>query len=107
MSSTVRIPTPLRGFTGGQSALDVSAGTLDHTLTQVTDRYPDLRRHLFTNDGQLRNFVIAFVNDDNARDLEGGLTPVRDGDTVTIIPSIAGGAPTTADDFAPVEQASE
>jgi len=92
MSVTVQIPTPLRRFTNEQGEVEVEAGTVGEALRALTDRHPELARHLFTEDGTLRSFVNLFVNDEDARHLEGQATPVRDGDTLLIIPSIAGGS---------------
>ncbi len=86
------IPTPLRSFAGGQDAVDVSAATVTEALDRLTESHPDLRRHLFTGEGKLRAFVNLYLNDEDVRYLpakEG--TQVSASDTLSIIPSIAGG----------------
>jgi len=92
MSVHILIPTPLRRFTADEREVVVEAGTVDEALAELVERHPKLKPHLFGDDGQVRSFVNVFVNDDNIRHGDGGGTPVGEGDTVSIIPSIAGGA---------------
>lgn len=89
----VEIPTPLRRFTGDQAVVAVAGADVAAALADLVTRHPDLRPHLYTADGQLRSFVNVFKNDENVRDLARGATPLAAGDTLTIIPSIAGGRP--------------
>lgn len=91
MSITVRIPAPLRNYTDGESRVSVSAGTVGEALERVVERYPELGEHLY-EDGHLRNFVNAYLNEDDIRELDGEGTSVSDGDTLVIVPSIAGGS---------------
>ncbi|MBI4410849.1 MAG: molybdopterin-synthase adenylyltransferase MoeB [Gemmatimonadetes bacterium] len=91
MSTTIRIPTPLRGFVEGQGEVAVQAETVGAALAQLVSAFPQLRRHLYTEDGQLRSFVNLYVNEEDVRYLAGVATPVNEGDTLTIVPSIAGG----------------
>ncbi len=86
------IPTPLRSYVGGQDAVDIAAGTVQEALTALTETHPDLRKHLFTGEGKVRAFVNLYLNDEDVRYLpqkEG--TAVAASDTLSIIPSIAGG----------------
>lgn len=92
MSVTVQIPTPLRRFTGEAGEVDVEGSTVEAALADLVRRHPQLQHHLFGDDGRVRSFVNVFVNDDNIRYGKGAATPVAEGDTVSIIPSIAGGA---------------
>ena len=92
MSPIVRIPTPLRAYAGGEREVTVRTGTVGDAITEVIERHPQLRRHLYTEDGALRNFVNLFLNEDEVRYLGGDRTTVAEGDTITIVPSIAGGA---------------
>lgn len=92
MSVTVQIPTPLRRFTSEQGEIHVDAATVGQALRGVVGQHPDLERHLYKEDGTLRSFVNVFLNDDDVRYLERESTPVKAGDVLTIIPSIAGGA---------------
>lgn len=92
-SAVVRIPTPLRAYAAGQSEVAVSGTTVAAVLRDLTTRYPQLRRHLYDDHGRLRGFVNVFLNDEDVRCLDGEATAVAPGDTLTILPSIAGGAP--------------
>jgi adenylyltransferase/sulfurtransferase len=93
MSITIQIPTPLQRFTGEQGDIAVQGATVDEALGDLTRQFPALKPHLYAADGSLRTFVNIFLNDDDVRYLERGASKVEDGDTLTIIPSIAGGAP--------------
>jgi molybdopterin converting factor small subunit len=90
---TIFIPTPLRPYTGGKDAVEVSAATIAGALQALTQAHPDLNKHLFTGEGKLRAFVNLYFNDEDIRYLpEKESTPVTAADTLSIIPSIAGGA---------------
>jgi molybdopterin synthase sulfur carrier subunit len=91
MSVIVRIPTTLRPITGGQSEVKVEGGTLAEVLTGLDTAHPGFKDRLFDEEGQLRRFVNVFVADDDVRYLQGLDTPVPDGETVSIIPAVAGG----------------
>jgi molybdopterin synthase sulfur carrier subunit len=85
-----RIPTPLRPYSGGQSQVPVTGGTVEQALSDLTSQYPDLQQHLF--DGRkLRSFVNIYLNKEDIRYGEGVQTSVNQDDTLMIIPSIAGG----------------
>ena len=88
---TVRIPTPLRSTTDGQSTVDVKAATVDEALRTLVDRYPDLADNLYDEDDELRQFVNIYVGDDDIRFGDGVGTALEAGDEVSIVPSIAGG----------------
>src|SRR6266487_2828456 len=92
MSVTIAIPTALRQFAAGQSEIQVDAHTAGEALDQLTTTHGDLRRHLFNDQNSLRNFVNVYVNEEDIRHHNGTDTPVKDGDTILIVPSIAGGA---------------
>lgn len=87
----IHIPTPLRQYTGKQADVQVMGGTVGDALSDLTSRHPDLRRHLYTEDGKLRSFVNVYLNDDDVRYLQKEGTTVKDGDSISIVPSIAGG----------------
>jgi molybdopterin/thiamine biosynthesis adenylyltransferase/rhodanese-related sulfurtransferase/molybdopterin converting factor small subunit len=91
MAVTVLIPTPLRPYVGGRDALELEAGNVGEVLEQLAGEHAGLKRHLFAEDGRLRSFVNVYVNDRDIRQLAQRETPVKAGDTVSIIPSIAGG----------------
>jgi adenylyltransferase/sulfurtransferase len=91
MAVKVIIPTPLRVYAGKRDSAEVKAGTVGEALAQLTTEFADLRKHLFTDDGKLRSFVNVYVNDEDIRYLAKENTPTKDGDVVSIVPSIAGG----------------
>ena len=88
----IHVPTPLRGYTGGQPTVSVPGATVGEALEQLTGAYPELRNHLYSTEGKLRSFVNIYLNDDDIRYLpEKESTPTSESDELTIIPSIAGG----------------
>ncbi len=91
--ATVKIPTPLRPFADGHAEVAADEADVGSLVRRVADTYPGLKRHLFTTDGTLRNFVTVYLNDEDVRYLQRDATPVKDGDVVSIVPAIAGGAP--------------
>src|SRR5437879_4461490 len=88
----VLIPTPLRQYAGKQDSVELAGATVGEVLHSLTSQYADLRRHLYTDEGKLRSFVNVYVNDDDIRYLEKDATPLKNGDVVSIVPSIAGGS---------------
>ena len=92
MPTKVLIPTPLRPYAGNQDVVEVEGVTVGELLANLTGRYADLRKHLYTDEGRLRSFVNVYVNDDDIRYLDREQTALNDGDTVSIVPSVAGGA---------------
>jgi adenylyltransferase/sulfurtransferase len=95
MATTVFIPTPLRAFTDQQATVQVSGSNVGEVLQNLVSVHAELRHHLFTPDGKLRSFVNVYVNDEDIRYLTKEQTPVGDKDSVSIVPSVAGGAPDT------------
>jgi adenylyltransferase/sulfurtransferase len=95
MPNIINIPTPLRPFTDKKESVEVSGATVGELLTDLTTRYEGLRKHLYADNGRLRNFVNVYLNDEDIRYLQREETPVKAGDTLSIVPSVAGGAPTT------------
>jgi adenylyltransferase/sulfurtransferase len=89
--SKIHIPTPLRQYTGKQASVDVKANTIGEALSGLVNSHPDLRRHLYTDEGKLRAFVNVYLNDEDVRYLQKEATSVSDGDNISIVPSIAGG----------------
>jgi molybdopterin converting factor small subunit len=87
----INIPTPLRQYAGKLPAVEVKAGTVAEALSGLVSKHPDLRRHLYTDEGKLRSFVNVYLNDEDVRYLQKEATAVTDGDTISIVPSIAGG----------------
>jgi molybdopterin synthase sulfur carrier subunit len=91
----VRIPTVFRKFTGQQAVVEERPGTVGDLIDRLDARYPGLRGQLLANDGQLHRFVNVYVNDEDVRYLGRLETPVAEGDTVSLLPSVAGGSGAT------------
>src|ERR1700689_2321585 len=91
MAIKLEIPTALRPFADKQSSVEFNAGTVGRALKQFTGPYADLHKHLYPDDGRIRSFVNIYVNDEDIRYLQKENTPIKDGDTISIVPSIAGG----------------
>ncbi len=91
MAVTVRIPTTMRPIAGGTSTVQIDGVTLGEVLANLDVAHPGFKERLFDDDGGLRKFVNVFVADDDVRYLEGLDTKVPDGETVSIIPAVAGG----------------
>jgi adenylyltransferase/sulfurtransferase len=89
--ATLRIPTPLRPYADGESEIQVQSTSVGAALEELTNSYPALRRHLYSEDGELRTFVNLFLNDEDIRQLQGIDTKLGADDRLMIIPSIAGG----------------
>ena len=87
----VLIPTPLRQYAGNQKEVEVAGATVGEILTTLTSDFADLRKHLYTDEGKLRSFVNIYLNDDDVRYLGKDKTPTAPSDTLSIVPSIAGG----------------
>ncbi len=90
MPVSITIPAALRGFADGMGQVESNADTVGGALGELTTRYPRLRSQLYADD-RLRTFVNVFLNDENVRWLGGDAARLNNGDTVSIIPSIAGG----------------
>ncbi|MGB6482445.1 MAG: MoaD/ThiS family protein [Candidatus Acidiferrales bacterium] len=91
MAVKVMIPTPLRQYAEKRESVDLEAKTVAEALSSLTSQFGDLKKHLYSDDGKLRSFVNVYVNDEDIRYLQKEKTAVRQGDTISIVPSIAGG----------------
>ncbi|MEQ1948875.1 MAG: ubiquitin-like small modifier protein 1 [Bryobacteraceae bacterium] len=87
----VLIPTPLRQFAEKNDSVQLEGATVAEVLAALTTTFPDLRKQLFNDEGKLRSFVNVYLNDEDIRYLQKDATAVAPGDTVSIVPSIAGG----------------
>lgn len=85
------IPTPLRKFTNNQSSIETNGKTVLESVTHLTETYPELKEHLFDESGNIRSFVRIYVGDEDIKRLDRENTKVSSGDTISIIPAIAGG----------------
>jgi sulfur-carrier protein len=91
MSVTIQIPTPLRKLTSEQASVEVEPGTVSSAFTQLEKRFPGIQERLLDAQGQVRGFVLVYVNDEDIRFLQNKETPLKSGDVVNIQPAIAGG----------------
>ena len=91
MSVTIQIPTPLRKLTFDQASVEVEPGTVSSAFTQLESRFPGIQERLLDAQGQVRGFVLVYVNDEDIRFLQNKETPLKSGDVVNIQPAIAGG----------------
>jgi adenylyltransferase/sulfurtransferase len=90
--SKIHIPTPLRQYAGKQASIDVQGATVGEAMNALVAQHPELRKHLYTDEGKLRAFVNLYLNDEDIRYLEKEATALKEGDNISIVPSIAGGA---------------
>ena len=91
MAVKVMIPTALRQLANGQDTLDLNGENVGQVLQQLGETFPELRQHIFSDEGAVRNFINVFVNDQNIRDMDNLETTLTDGDELTLIPAVAGG----------------
>ena len=89
--ATVIIPTPLRRFTNNTAKLQINADTIANTVNELTLNFPDLKKHLLDDRGQIRSFVNIFVGNDDIRNLQQEHTTVKADSVISIVPAIAGG----------------
>jgi sulfur-carrier protein len=89
--ATVRIPKVLQAHTGGQTEVEAAGADVGEVLRALTAAHPDTEAQLFGEDGELNRYVNVYLNDEDVRVLGGLGTPVKDGDTVVILPAMAGG----------------
>jgi molybdopterin synthase sulfur carrier subunit len=92
MTAKVRIPTVLRSVMGGDASVSVEGATIGEVLDRLTARHPDVKSQLLNDDGTLHRFLNVYVNDDDVRYLGGVNAPVENGDEITLLPAVAGGA---------------
>jgi sulfur-carrier protein adenylyltransferase/sulfurtransferase len=97
MAISISVPTALRQFTGGNARVEVDGATAGAALRDLATRYPELQRHLYDEKNTLRSFVNVYLNDEDIRHQQGSETPLREGDSLMIVPSIAGGSALEAD----------
>lgn len=88
----LRIPTPLRNYTAGQSEITLCGSTVSEAMDDLVEQYPQMRQHIFNEEGELRPFINLFLNEDNINDLEGLETRLGEKDRLMMLPSIAGGS---------------
>ena len=91
MATKILIPTPLRPYTDKKDAVEAEGATVGELLADLTNKHGGLKAHLYNEQGKLRSFVNVYLNDEDIRYLEKEKTAVKAGDTISIIPSVAGG----------------
>jgi len=91
MAVTVKLPTVLRPHAGGERQVDATGATVGEVMGDLIGRFPSLKDQLFESEASLRRFVNVYLNDDDVRFLGGLVTPVKDGDTISLLPAVAGG----------------
>ena len=91
MPKKVRIPTPLRKLTNSDELVEVNASTVGEVIAELQSRFPGIQERLVDEKGEVRRFVNVYVNEEDIRFLNNQLTPLKDGDEISIIPAIAGG----------------
>ena len=91
MSTTVRIPTPLRRVTNGEDKVDAEGATLREVIESMDSQFPGIKARICDDDGNLRNFVNVFVNGEDVRFMDGVDSATSDGDEISIVPAVAGG----------------
>ena len=88
----ILIPTPLRQFAEKNDSVELTGTTVGEVLGALTSRFPDLKKHLYNDEGKLRSFVNVYLNDEDIRYIGKEASPVKEADTLSIVPSISGGA---------------
>jgi len=91
MSVEIIIPLVLRQYAENRDSVNLSGQNIGELLDNLMQKFPNMKKHLFSEDGQIRNFVNVYVNDDDIRYLENSETQLKEGDVISIIPSVAGG----------------
>jgi len=91
MAVSVLVPAALRAYTERQAEIEVAGSTAGEVIADLAAKYPDIRKHIYKDDDNLRDFINVFIGDTNIKELNGLTTQIKDGDTVMLVPAIAGG----------------
>jgi len=91
MAISILVPAALRAYTERQAEIEVTGSTVGEAVADLATKHPGLRKHIYKDDDNLRDFINVFIGDTNIKEIEGLKTPVKDGDTVMLVPAIAGG----------------
>jgi MoaD family protein len=92
MAVSILVPAALRAYTERQAEIEVNGGTAGEVIAVLAAKYPDIRKHIYKDDDNLRDFINVFIGDTNIKELDGLKTQIKDGDTVMLVPAIAGGS---------------
>jgi len=91
MAVSILVPAALRAYTERQAEIEVAGSTAGEAIADLAAKYPDIRKHIYKDDDNLRDFINVFIGDTNIKELDGLKTRIKDGDTVMLVPAIAGG----------------
>jgi len=91
MAVSILVPAALRAYTERQAEIEVKGATAGQVIADLAAKYPDIRKHLYKDDENLRDFINVYIGDTSIKELDGLQTPVKDGDSVMLVPAIAGG----------------
>ena len=91
MAVSILVPAALRAYTERQAEIEVNGGTVGEAIADLAAKYPDIRKHIYKDENSLRDFINVYIGDTNIKEIEGLKTPVKDGDSVMLVPAIAGG----------------
>jgi len=91
MAVSILVPAALRAYTERQAEIEVAGSTAGEAIADLAAKYPDIRKHIYKDDDNLRDFINVFIGDTNIKELDGLKTKIKDGDTVMLVPAIAGG----------------
>ena len=91
MAVSILVPAALRAYTDRQAEIEVNGGTVGEAIADLAAKYPDIRKHIYKDENSLRDFINVYIGDTNIKEIEGLKTPVKDGDSVMLVPAIAGG----------------
>ena len=92
MAVSILVPAALRAYTERQAEIEVAGSTAGEAIADLAAKYPDIRKHIYKDDDNLRDFINVFIGDTNIKELDGLKTQIKDGDTVMLVPAIAGGS---------------
>jgi len=93
MAVSILVPAALRAYTERQAEIEVTGSTAGEAIEDLAAKYPDIRKHIYKDDDNLRDFINVFIGDTNIKELNGLKTQIKDGDAVMLVPAIAGGCP--------------
>ena len=91
MAVSILVPAALRAYTERQAEIEVEGSTAGEAIADLAAKYPDIRKHIYKDDDNLRDFINVFIGDTNIKELNGLKTQIKDGDSVMLVPAIAGG----------------
>jgi len=91
MAISILVPAALRAYTERQAEIEVAGSTVGEAVADLAAKYPDIRKHIYKDDDNLRDFINVFIGDTNIKEIQGLKSPIKDGDSIMLVPAIAGG----------------